>query len=68
MLASLMLLTGCSRPTGSGAIDTGVPTPAGACLIFDPIGWSGRDTAETIRAVKAHNAAYKAVCPQPPGS
>lgn len=32
------------------------------CAIFKPISWSARDTDETIRAVKAHNAAHKRTC------
>lgn len=32
------------------------------CVMFRPIAWSIRDTDETIRAVKAHNAAHKRTC------
>ena len=44
--------------TGSAATD------AVACSAFDPIRWSAKDTDETIRQVKGHNAAWKAVCTQ----
>ena len=33
-----------------------------ACKAFAPIYWSERDTDETILAVKAHNAAWLAIC------
>jgi hypothetical protein len=32
------------------------------CAIFAPIAWSMRDTDETIRAVKSHNAAHRRIC------
>ena len=38
-------------------------TWCGACKAFAPIYWSERDTDETILAVKAHNAAWRALCP-----
>jgi hypothetical protein len=31
-------------------------------MIAKPIYWSAKDTDETIRQVKAHNAVYKAEC------
>jgi hypothetical protein len=37
-------------------------TEAVACSTFEPILWSKTDTDETIRQVKGHNAARKAVC------
>jgi hypothetical protein len=33
-----------------------------ACLSFEPITWSQKDTDETVRQVKAHNAVWKALC------
>lgn len=51
----LLLLTGCATTMGSGGTKA-------ACSSFTPIGWSSKDTTETIREIKAHNAAWKAVC------
>jgi len=33
-----------------------------ACRAFEPVTWSAHDTRETIRQIKAHNAAWQAVC------
>jgi hypothetical protein len=33
-----------------------------SCAAFQPIRWSRRDTDETIRQAKEHNAAWKALC------
>jgi len=33
-----------------------------ACSSFEPIYWSGDDTAETVSQIKGHNAAGKALC------
>lgn len=55
LLCGMLLTAGCVKPTGFGATD-------GACRAFSPISWSASDTDETIRDVKAHNAAHKAAC------
>jgi len=47
----LLILTGCATTTAS------VETDAVACSAFEPIRWSRRDTDNTIRQVKEHNAA-----------
>jgi hypothetical protein len=52
----LLILTGCAMTTAS------VGTDAVACSAFEPIRWSTKDTAETIRQVKEHNAAWKVIC------
>lgn len=52
------ILTACATTTGSA----GTRPVAGACAAFSPIYWSTQDSDQTIRAVKAHNAAWKAVC------
>lgn len=57
-LIALLTLTGCVTMTGSAGID---PTLV-ACGAFKPIHWSIHDTDDTIRQIKAHNAAYVAVC------
>ena len=56
-LTLLLILQGCATTTGSAGTDAVV------CAAFEPIRWSKKDTDETIRQVKEHNAAWKAVCP-----
>lgn len=46
----------CGQTTASGV------TSNAACILFQPISWSGKDTDETIRQVKGHNAVYVASC------
>lgn len=58
LLTPLLILQGCVTTAGSAATD------AVACTAFEPIRWSVEDTDETIRQVKEHNAAWKAVCTQ----
>ena len=62
---------GCARTTGTGGTEAvsvpvaSVPTPSTrptACGAFPALSWSSRDTDATIREVKAHNAARRAVC------
>lgn len=65
MLLSVMLpLAACGTLTASGGTDLPpeVDPVKVACEAFGPISWSSRDTDQTIREVKAHNAAYAAVC------
>jgi hypothetical protein len=52
----LLILAACATTTAS------VGTDAIACSAFEPIRWSERDTEETIRRVKGHNAAWAALC------
>lgn len=47
----------CAGTTTIDAIERRV-----VCAIFQPISWSVRDTDETIRGVKEHNAAHKRIC------
>lgn len=61
-LGSVMLtLSACATLMGSGATD---PEPGADtyCRIAKPITWSAQDTDQTIREVKAHNAAGVALC------
>jgi len=56
LLAPLML-GACAHP----------PTPTAAtaepdCTAFGPITYSKADTDETIRQIKAHDAAWRAMC------
>ena len=59
LLARLLLLTlpvvACTTTTSTVAIDT-------SCQSFEPITWSQSDTSQTITEVKAHNAAWDALC------
>jgi hypothetical protein len=62
LLMPLLILAGCATTTAS------VGTDAIACSAFEPIRWSNKDTDDTIRQVKEHNAAWKAICrPRPQG-
>jgi hypothetical protein len=45
----------CEQPARQVVIDT-------ACQAFEPIRYSRNDTAETVRQVRAHNAAWDALC------
>jgi hypothetical protein len=56
LLTLLPILPGCATTTAS------VGTDAVACSAFEPIRWSKRDTEETIRQVKEHNAAWMSMC------
>jgi len=46
----MLILSACASPTATGANNALV------CASFDHIAWSARDTDETIRQAKAHNA------------
>jgi hypothetical protein len=52
----LLILAGCATMTAS------VGTDAVACSAFEPIRWSKKDTDDTIRQAKGHNAAWTAIC------
>jgi len=47
---------GCQTTAGSGT------TGKAVCTVLQPVRWSAGDTDETIRQVKANNAAGKVVC------
>lgn len=49
-----MSLAGCATAPMPGAVVY--------CQIEKPISWSKKDTDQTIREVKGHNAVYKALC------
>jgi hypothetical protein len=59
LLMPFAILTGCATTTAS------VGSDVVACSAFEPIRWSKRDTDETIRQAKEHNAAWAAVCGRP---
>jgi hypothetical protein len=52
----LLILAGCATTTAS------VGTDVVACSAFEPIRWSKKDTDDTIRQAKEHNAAWAALC------
>jgi hypothetical protein len=52
----LLILAGCATTTAS------VGTNAVACSAFEPIRWSKKDTDNTIRQAKEHNAAWAVLC------
>ena len=54
-LAALWMLTGCQTTTPIAVTDT-------ACLAFEPITWSAKDTPPTWRQIRQHNAAFDRLC------
>lgn len=75
MLSLSGILTACAPMTASdapkGTLVSSAPPdiPMTFCLVAKPIFWSPKDTDETIKQVKLHNAAGKALCgwgPSPP--
>lgn len=56
---SLLTLTGCATTTASVEPTTSSLT---FCDGAKPIYWAKRDTTETIKQVKAHNAVGKEAC------
>ncbi|OCC01853.1 hypothetical protein BA190_26945 [Labrys sp. WJW] len=65
LLLATPLLAGCSSLTASGGIDDAAvhrTAILAACGSFEPIRYSGRDTEETQRQARAHNAAGVAIC------
>lgn len=70
-LSLMLILTGCTTMTGSGATDTTGPAttlikgdrkPVLYCGAIAPVRWSQSDTANTIRQIKIHNAKWQALC------
>jgi hypothetical protein len=54
-LAALLTLTACQTTTPTAVTDT-------ACLAFEPITYSSKDTPLTYRQVRQHNAAFRSLC------
>lgn len=52
----MQILTGCQTTTGSAVAD------GSFCQIAKPIYWDARDTDETIKQAKEHNAIGKNFC------
>lgn len=65
LLTLLLTQTGCARTTASsGLIETPPPAllQASFCEVAEPIGWSARDTDQTIKQVKQFNAVGTELC------
>lgn len=58
VLGLTLCLVGCATTTGSVATDV-------SCEAFEPILWSEKDTDETIRQIREHNAVWVALCGGP---
>jgi hypothetical protein len=50
----ISLLPGCTHLTRTSATEV--------CAVWRPVGWSSRDTPETVTEVKANNARRAAWC------
>jgi uncharacterized lipoprotein YajG len=59
-LAALLLLAGCQATTRTSGIETRIVDTS--CAAFEPIRASRTDTQQTRDQVKAHNAAWDALC------
>lgn len=55
LLAALPMLAACQTKIPTVATDT-------SCSAFEPIRYSRKDTEETQRQARAHNAAWDALC------
>lgn len=55
LLGALLMLTACQSTTQIAVTDT-------SCQAFEPIRYSRSDTAETVRQVRQHNAAFRTLC------
>lgn len=66
LLSVTLPLAACTSLTATGGTDLPpeVDPVKVACEAFGPISWSYRDTDETIREVKSHNASWKELCGQ----
>lgn len=60
ILALVLPLVGC-RTTASAATSAAPPTSI-VCAAFRPIRWSSKDTPETQKQARAHNAAGVSLC------
>lgn len=61
-LSLTLILPGCVATTGSNAVTIANSQVNVACQSFRPLSWSSKDTDQTIREAKAHNAAWVALC------
>lgn len=58
LLSALLTLVACETTTQTAGTSA-------ACLAFEPMTYSSRDTPETKREIVGHNAALAALCPTP---
>lgn len=58
LLLLATVIAGCKTTDSAGATDA----VRVACQSFQAIYWSKNDTPETVKQVKEHNAAGKAIC------
>lgn len=63
-LTAIPILAGCQTLTGA----TNLRVVDTSCQAFRPITYSSRDTAETQREVRGHNAAWDALCKPTPAA
>ena len=59
---SLIALTACGLVTSSSGLTPDYKPETLMCEVFVPIMWSRKDTDETIKAVKIHNAVWLSTC------
>ena len=57
LLSALLTLVACETTQTAGT--------SAACLAFEPITYSSRDTPETQRQIVGHNSALATLCPIP---
>jgi hypothetical protein len=50
----MILLSACAASSGT--------SPDAACLIFEPLTWSSRDTDDTKRGIFTHNTKWLDLC------
>ena len=55
LIAAILTLSACATTTGSGGTDV-------FCRAAKPVRWSVRDSDDTIRQAKAHNAVGRKLC------
>jgi hypothetical protein len=55
------LLTACATPPPPPIPTAGTAKPD--CLAFSVLSYSKTDTPETVQEIRAHNAAYRVLCP-----
>lgn len=60
-LAGALAMAACQAPTPIAAIDT-------SCAAFEPISHARADTEATRRQIRAHNAAWTALCGAAPAA
>ena len=63
LLSGLLMLAGCQTILGrSNATRVGLLGRAPFCSVAEPISYSSRDTVETIKLVREHNAVGIELC------